>query len=556
VRLASARHVLFGVAALLALAAEGVVAPSRAAAQPQSTMLISPASGPCDATLVINGREFPVPTIPTKTLGLYLLQPGTTDVSMALLVPVYPGQDGTFGQPAGLRPHGCEAAALDSQASQPSGHLSIALSGAGPTVQPGDRVPNIIAMAEYVYTSTTPQLQPTIVISPASGPCNATVEVRGQNFPLPERPMQTLGLYLLQPGTTDVSMALLVTGYLHLDGTFRQSAELQEHGCEAATLDSQAEQPAGYLTIAAAPGGPAVSPGDRIPNIIAVGQYRYTATTPPPSPVIVISPSSGPCDATVEITGQDFPPNTAIELGVGGTDGELTMGGHLGSALSDGDGHLSLSMMLGFFGCAMAHVTKDQNRGDQLWLLGYVLEPGPSGRPTARTLTRAGYTFTTTESTLPIATLTLSPSSGPCDATVQATGTLFEPGSDVTLWVARPAGEGSMGTLGQVGADANGGFVTTLALGTLGCEAAAALHLALGKPNELQVCGGAYQASRCAVYTPTTTAVSPEPHALPSTGSGPSDPSLPLPWLALTATLAGLGLTLVAVSLYQRRQRS
>ena len=384
------------------------------------------------------------------------------------------------------------------------------------------------------------QPQPTIVLSPSSGPCDAAVEVRGSGFP-EFAPGQATNpnVYLIQPGTTDVSMDFLARVYPYRDGAFSQRFELREDGCEAVALDRQAEQPAGYLTIAAAaPGEVAVHPGDHIPNIIAVAHYTYT--TPPP-PVMVISPSSGPCDATVEITGRDFPPNTTIEVGVGGTDAQMIVG-HLGSVVTDGQGHLSLSALLGFLGCAMAGVTKDQDRGDQLWLLAYVLGPGPSGRPTARTLTRAGYTFTTTESTLPIAILTLSPSSGPCDATVQATGTLFEPGSDVTLLLARPAGEGSMGTLGQVRPDANGGFVTTLTLGSLGCQAAAALHLALSKPNEVQVCGGAYQASRCATYAPTTTvpAEGGSPRTLPQAGQGGTSPGMDIRPLAVAALLLGV----------------
>jgi hypothetical protein len=267
--------------------------------------------------------------------------------------------------------------------------------------------------------------------------------------------------------------------------------------------------------------------------------------TAQPQPTLTITPLSGPCDATVELTGLDFPPNTAIELGVGGTDGQLIVG-HLGSVLSDADGHLSFSTLLGFLGCGMAGVTRERTAGDQLWLLGYVLEPGPSGSPTARILTRARYRFTTTQSTLPIAVLTLSPSSGPCDATLEATGTLFEPGSDVTLQVARPHSEGYMGTLGQVRADANGGFVATLTLGTLGCEAAAldAWGSGPGELKELHVCGAAYQASRCATYAYTTTAATPEgtPVALPRTGQGRTSPGMDVRPLAAVAALLGVAL--------------
>ena len=169
-------------------------------------------------------------------------------------------------------------------------------------------------------------------------------------------------------------------------------------------------------------------------------------------------------------------------------------------------------------------------------------------------MTRAGYTFTTTESTLPIATLTLSPSSGPCDATVQATGTLFEPGSDVTLLLARPGSEGSMGTLAQVRADANGGFVNTLTLGTLGCQAAA-FHAGPGEPNQLQVCGVAYQAARCATYAPTTTVPveGGSPSALPQAGQGGTSPRVDIRPMAVVAAL--LGVVLLTGGLFAARRR-
>jgi len=398
-----------------------------------------------------------------------------------------------------------------------------------------------------------PQPQPTMVLSPSSGPCDAMVDVSGEGF----EPGAEIPLDLANPGTDRV-MGRLAVATADSDGKFSAHVSLGHLGCDAAALHYRFGSPGSPRVIE-------IFAGYQPDVFFVAARARYWYTTTAVSPAggaaaqpqstMVIFPAIGRCDATVEVTGQDFPPNAAIDLGVGGTDGELTMGSYLGSALSDGDGRLSQSMMLGFFGCGMAGVTIDQNRGDQLWVLAYVVEPGPY-HPMPRTLARAGYTFTTTESTLPIAVLTLSPSSGPCDAAVQATGTLFEPGSDVTLLLARPAGEGSMGTLGEVRPDANGGFVITLNLGSLGCEAAAALRLPLGEPNDFQVCGGAYQALRCATYASTTTGVSPEPHALPSTGSGPGGRSMSPVWLALAAALAGLGLTLVAASLYQRRQRS
>jgi hypothetical protein len=497
----------------------------------------------------VKGSGFPLPASPMESLGLYLLEPGTADLSMGVLNPASVQRDGTFSEWAPLWKRGCEAAALDGKAEQPTGNLFIAARSGETPVGPGERIPNIIAVARYAYTTTTPHV-PTesLSVSPESGPCDAMVDVRGEGF----EPGTEIPLDLARPNSDDV-MGRLAVATADSDGKFSARVSLGHLGCEAAALYDRFASPGSPREIE-------IYAGFRqdVLFVAARARYTYTTTQPaPPQPTLVLTPASGPCDARVEVTGQDFPPSETIELGVGQIGGQAVEG-RLDAVRSDADGQLSFSTLLGFLGCGMAGVTKERTGGDQLWLLGYVLEPGPSAGPTARILARAPYTFTTTESTLPIAVLTLSPSSGPCDATVQATGTLFEPGSDVTLRVARPDSEGYMGTLGQVRADTNGGFVTRFSLGALGCEAAA-LHARVtgpGEPNEFPVCGAAYQASRCAVYTSTTTAVSPEPHALPSTGSGPGGRSMSPVWLALAAALASVGLTLVVASLYQRRQRS
>jgi hypothetical protein len=557
-RLASARHVLFGVAAALAVAAGGTLAPRHAVAQPQPTLVLSPSSGPCDATVEVKGSGFPVSSGPAETLRLYLIQPGTADISMDILNPAFVQPDGTFRQWASLHTSGCEAAAMDSRAGQPTGHLLMAASSSleHSGVPRGERVPNIIASVRYQYTTTTPYVPTeTLQVSPASGPCDASVGVMGQGF----APNTGIRLDMGVP-KGDGTMGNLASVTTDANGGFAATVDLGSLGCQAAALDGHYS---GQLWIVANLQERPVEPGQGMPPILTRAPYGYTTTAVSPAPAaqpqstLVLSPSSGPCDATVHVTGQDFPPNTTIELDVGQIGGQAPEG-RLDLVLTDADGHLSFSTVLGFLACGIAGVTKDRTGGDQLWILAYVLGPETSAGPPARISARAPYTFTTTESTLPIAVLTLSPSSGPCDATVEATGALFEPGSDVTVQVARPYSEGYMGTLGQVRADAHGGFVTTLTLGALGCEAAAlrARGNRPGEPNEFSVCGDAYHASRCATYAYTTTAVSPEARALPSTGTGPGGRPMSRVWFPLAAVLAGLGLTLVVASLHQRRQRS
>jgi len=289
---------------------------------------------------------------------------------------------------------------------------------------------------------------PTLSVEPPSGPCDAAVEVTGSGFPPTGEVHETLRLYLLQPGTADVSMEILNPASVDRDGTFSQWAPLYKRGCEAATLDSQAERPTGHLFIAVSSTSEerGVRPGERMPNIIAVAEYAYTTTTPPTPPVMVVSPSSGPCDATLEITGHDFPADTAIRLDMGTPKSDGTMG-QLASLTTDSAGRFAATVSLGALGCRAA--TLDDHYSSQLWifadLVERLIEPGQQGIPPI--LTRTPYAYTTT----------------------------------------------------RVGTQAT-------------------------------------------------------PAALPNTGGGPGDPPVALVWLAIAAALAGVGLALVVASLYRSRR--
>jgi hypothetical protein len=239
-----------------------------------------------------------------------------------------------------------------------------------------------------------------MVLSPSSGPCDAPVEVTGsglEDIQVPE-PGPGPALYLLRPGTADVNVEILNGVDIYDDGTFRGSVPLWKHGCEAAVLDSQAEHPSGYLFFTLSGGGPTVQPGERIPNILAVAQYAYTTTTPQPQPTMTITPSSGPCDATVEITGRAFPASTAIHLDVVGGGGEATIG-RLASLTTNPSGGFALSVSLGALGCEGAQWIEGLGAGPkQFWIFADrqepVILPGQEGIPPI--LTRIAYTYTTT----------------------------------------------------------------------------------------------------------------------------------------------------------------
>jgi hypothetical protein len=138
---------------------------------------------------------------------------------------------------------------------------------------------------------------------------------------------------------------------------------------------------------------------------------------------------------------------------------------------------------------------------------------------------------------------------------------------DVQLKLARPGSDDTLGTLASAVAGADGEFVVGFALGELGCRAAQ-MNMIVGDPTRPQLGIAAYAAAYPTpapggippalagdLYTYTTTEVSGSvsARALPATGSGPGDPSVPLAWLSVTAVLAGVGLILVVASLYGRR---
>jgi len=277
------------------------------------------------------------------------------------------------------------------------------------------------------------QPQPTLVVSPSSGPCDAPVQVRGaglEHLHVPE-PGPGPALYLLQPGTADVNVEILNGVAIYDDGTFTGSAPLWKHGCEAAILDSQAEHPSGYLFFALSGGGPTVQPGERIPNILAVAQYAYTTTTRQRQPTMTITPSSGPCDGTVQITGRDFPASTAIHLDVGGGGGESTLG-KLVSLTTDATGGFAVSVSLGTLGCEGGQWVEGLGAGPKQFVIlanreEPVIVPGQAG------MAGAFYTYTTTVPRVPQA--------------LPSTGSGPEERSTPRVWLPWLAGLAGMGLL-------------------------------------------------------------------------------------------------------------
>jgi hypothetical protein len=225
--------------AVMVILLAGVVAvvvtlapPSGAAAPPQPTLTLTPSSGPCDATVEVEGTVRPDQA---QFLWLYLVQPGTVNANMGTLNDGFVPAAGQFKATAPLWQHGCEAAALDSQSAQPTGHISIALSAkeapAQPTARPGEEIPDVIAVAQYVYTTTVVRPRPALTLSPSSGPCDGAVDVKGTSF----APRGDISLQLRLPNSED-NVGTLGSAVVDAGGRFTVRVTLGELGCYAAQL--------------------------------------------------------------------------------------------------------------------------------------------------------------------------------------------------------------------------------------------------------------------------------------------------------------------------------
>jgi len=70
---------------------------------------------------------------------------------------------------------------------------------------------------------------------------------------------------------------------------------------------------------------------------------------------LVIVPSSGPCDGTVEVIGKGFPANTAIRLDLARPGSDTTMG-KLGSTTTNAEGEFRVTVTFGTLGCEAAQL--------------------------------------------------------------------------------------------------------------------------------------------------------------------------------------------------------
>lgn len=401
-RLRLARYIVLGIAVALMAAAAGaasaVLPAGQANAQPEPTIELLPASGPCDGVVDMRGTGFEPPADPTEFQRLYLVRPGTEDVAMREVAGGLVRSDGTFVARMGPHVARCDVAALDSEAEQPSGHLVIAATASRDPVSPGERIPGIIAVARYAYTTTSPPADPLAVVSPSTGPCDAPLEVRGRGFEPQGGAGSDLLLYLVRPGALDINMDLLNPASTGPDGAFSEWVGMWRRGCEAAGLDSEAEVPTGHVVIAVASRASDMptGEGDRIPNIVATAQYEYTTTAPHvPTEALSIVPPSGPCDGTVQVSGSGFEPGLEVVLKLASPSGEFGVA-TLGSAVADDSGGFQVEFSFGQVGCRTAGLIREYGAGGELAVGAFPAVypiPAPPGRPDP--LAWLGYAFTT-----------------------------------------------------------------------------------------------------------------------------------------------------------------
>jgi hypothetical protein len=323
---------------------------------------------------------------PNEEVPIDLARPQSDDV-MGRLTTVTADVSGGFSAAISLGRLGCQAAALQDRFGGPPGQIVI-YAGLRQDVL------FVAARASYAYTTMAVQPQPTLTLSPSSGPCDDPVEVTGSGFPVPSGPFPYVAFYLVEPGSADVNAGSVGSAHIERDGSFSQWVGLRHGGCDAAALDSRSEQPTGYLIIGATLSLTAVQVGVRIPDIMATAQYSYGTTTPPRR-VMTVSPASGPCDGTVQVTGTGFYPGEDATLGWAYPGSESSLG-RLASVVADAGGRFASEVTLGETGCAAAQAfpgARDASpprlRIDAL-PVGQLLQVGTH-------LAYAYYTFTTVE---------------------------------------------------------------------------------------------------------------------------------------------------------------
>jgi hypothetical protein len=169
-----------------------------------------------------------------------------------------------------------------------------------------------------VFHVTTSEYEPQVAIAPASGLPGTDIEVVAEGFPANADVEIGIGR---ESSEYDVVSTLQTAG----DGSLTAEA----------TIPTYAEPDERWVVV--------VTTADRsveaISNAFQVEQARYQAT-------VAISPTSGPPGTLVDVVAQRFPPQTAVEIGIGRINSEYDV---VATAQTNADGRLETQIAIPAF---------------------------------------------------------------------------------------------------------------------------------------------------------------------------------------------------------------
>jgi hypothetical protein len=160
-----------------------------------------------------------------------------------------------------------------------------------------------------VFQVTAPQYEPRVAIAPESGPPGTEVQLTAEGYPPGAAVQVGVGR---ENSEYDVVETAQVgeDGSLTLDVTMPTFAEAEERWVAVVTTEDRSVQ--------------------AISNVFQVTQAAYQGT-------VAISPTSGPPGTGVKVVARGFPPNAAVEIGVGRVNSEYDV---VATAQTDADGRL------------------------------------------------------------------------------------------------------------------------------------------------------------------------------------------------------------------------
>lgn len=175
-----------------------------------------------------------------------------------------------------------------------------------------------VRAASDPFQVTAPRYEPEIMISPPDGPPGTEIQVVAQGFP-PDTVVE-IGVGR-ENSEYDVVSAMDTgsDGSLTTEAAIPTDAEVGERWVAVVTTEDRS------MT--------------SVSNVFQVEQIRYQGT-------VAISPTSGPPGTRVEVVGRGFPPQAAVEIGIGRVDSEYDV---LATAQADADGRVGAQITLPAF---------------------------------------------------------------------------------------------------------------------------------------------------------------------------------------------------------------